>query len=209
MFSIPLPDVPLPAGGGAKIARIPHRPVRAAFSDSLRSIPAASAVLAAPGPHSATFFDSPRSVPAASAVLAAPGPFWQSPRPFCQPPHRIWQPFPTAPGPHLGSRRCFGSPGPHLAARLDRFVSRRTAFGSRWQALAGSARRNNPQDNTSKSAPSRCAAPIGAQRQSARRPCPWRPAGRRGSCRRPWRRRAGRHRRPASNGPLRGPRHRH
>ena len=171
MFSIPLPDVPLPAGGGAKIARIPHRPVRAAFSDSLRSIPAASAVLAAPGPHSAAFFDSPRSVPAASAVLAAPG--------------------------------------PHLAARLDRFVSRRTAFGSRWQALAGSARRNNPQDNTSKSAPSRCAAPIGAQRQSARRPCPWRPAGRRGSCRRPWRRRAGRHRRPASNGPLRGPRHRH
>lgn len=134
-------------------------------------IPAASAVLAAPGPHSAAFSDSPRSVPAASAVLAAPG--------------------------------------PHLAARLDRFVSRRTAFGSRWQALAGSARRNNPQDNTSKSAPSRCAAPIGAQRQSARRPCPWRPAGRRGSCRRPWRRRAGRHRRPASNGPLRGPRHRH
>ncbi len=171
MFSIPLPDVPLPAGGGAKITRIPHRPVRAAFSDSLRSIPAASAVLAAPGPHSAAFFDSPRSVPAASAVLAAPG--------------------------------------PHLAARLDRFVSRRTAFGSRWQALAGSARRNNPQDNTSKSAPSRCAAPIGAQRQSARRPCQWRPAGRRGSCRRPWRRRAGRHRRPASNGPLRGPRHRH
>ena len=183
MFSIPLPDVPLPAGGGAKIARIPHRPVRAAFSDSLRSIPAASAVLAAPGPHSAAFFDSPRSVPAASAVLAAPGPFRQ-PQLFWQPPVR------------------FGS-------RLDRFVSRRTAFGSRWQALAGSARRNNPQDNTSKSAPSRCAAPIGAQRQSARRPCPWRPAGRRGSCRRPWRRRAGRHRRPASNGPLRGPRHRH
>ena len=194
MFSIPLPDVPLPAGGGAKITRIPHRPVRAAFSDnlrshsgglscfgspgphlaaffdSLRSIPAASAVLAAPGPHSAAFFDSPRSVPAASAVLAAPVRF---------------------------------------GSRLDRFVSRRTAFGSRWQALAGSARRNNPQDNTSKSAPSRCAAPIGAQRQSARRPCPWRPAGRRGSCRRPWRRRAGRHRRPASNGPLRGPRHRH
>ena len=110
---------------------------------------------------------------------------------------------------HSGGLSCFGSPGPHLAARLDRFVSRRTAFGSRWQALAGSARRNNPQDNTSKSAPSRCAAPIGAQRQSARRPCPWRPAGRRGSCRRPWRRRAGRHRRPASNGPLRGPRHRH
>ena len=159
MFSIPLPDVPLPAGGGAKIARIPHRPVRAAFSDSLRSIPAASAVLAAPGP-------------------------FRQPQLFWQPPVR------------------FGS-------RLDRFVSRRTAFGSRWQALAGSARRNNPQDNTSKSAPSRCAAPIGAQRQSARRPCPWRPAGRRGSCRRPWRRRAGRHRRPASNGPLRGPRHRH
>ncbi len=141
------------------------------FPTASAPIPAASAVLAAPGPHSAAFFDSPRSVPAASAVLAAPG--------------------------------------PHLAARLDRFVSRRTAFGSRWQALAGSARRNNPQDNTSKSAPSRCAAPIGAQRQSARRPCPWRPAGRRGSCRRPWRRRAGRHRRPASNGPLRGPRHRH
>ncbi len=196
MFSIPLPDVPLPAGGGAKITRIPHRPVRAAFSDSLRS-------------HSGGL-----------SCFGSPGPFRK--------------PFPTAPGPHLGSRRCFGSPGPHLAARLDRFVSprpafgrlfrqpparfgsrldrfvsRRTAFGSRWQALAGSARRNNPQDNTSKSAPSRCAAPIGAQRQSARRPCPWRPAGRRGSCRRPWRRRAGRHRRPASNGPLRGPRRRH
>ena len=159
MFSIPLPDVPLPAGGGAKITRIPHRPVRAAFSDSLRS-------------HSGGL-----------SCFGSPGPFRQ-PQLFWQPPVR------------------FGS-------RLDRFVSRRTAFGSRWQALAGSARRNNPQDNTSKSAPSRCAAPIGAQRQSARRPCPWRPAGRRGSCRRPWRRRAGRHRRPASNGPLRGPRHRH
>lgn len=144
-------------------------------------------------------------IPAASAVLAAPvrfGSLFRQPRPafgrlFRQPPL------------HSGSLSCFGSPRPVLAARLDRFVSRRTAFGSRWQALAGSARRNNPQDNTSKSAPSRCAAPIGAQRQSARRPCPWRPAGRRGSCRRPWRRRAGRHRRPASNGPLRGPRHRH
>lgn len=181
MFSIPLPDVPLPAGGGAKIARIPHRPVRAAFSDSLRPIPAASAVLAAPV-RFGSLFRQPR--PAFGRL-------------FRQPPV------------HSGSLSCFGSPGPHLAARLDRFVSRRTAFGSRWQALAGSARRNNPQDNTSKSAPSRCAAPIGAQRQSARRPCPWRPAGRRGSCRRPWRRRAGRHRRPASNGPLRGPRHRH
>ena len=184
MFSIPLPDVPLPAGGGAKITRIPHRPVRAAFSDSLRPIPAAS------------------------AVLAAPGPFWQSPRPFCQPPHRIWPPFSTAPGP-FRQPQLFWQPPVRFGSRLDRFVSRRTAFGSRWQALAGSARRNNPQDNTSKSAPSRCAAPIGAQRQSARRPCPWRPAGRRGSCRRPWRRRAGRHRRPASNGPLRGPRRRH
>lgn len=170
MFSIPLPDVPLPAGGGAKITRIPHRPVRAAFSDSLRPIPAASAVLAAPA--------------------------------------RIWPPFSTAPGP-FRQPQLFWQPPVRFGSRLDRFVSRRTAFGSRWQALAGSARRNNPQDNTSKSAPSRCAAPIGAQRQSARRPCPWRPAGRRGSCRRPWRRRAGRHRRPASNGPLRGPRHRH
>lgn len=170
MFSIPLPDVPLPAGGGAKIARIPHRPVRATFSDSLRSIPAASAVLAAPA--------------------------------------RIWPPFSTASAP-FRQPQLFWQPPARFGSRLDRFVSRRTAFGSRWQALAGSARRNNPQDNTSKSAPSRCAAPIGAQRQSARRPCPWRPAGRRGSCRRPWRRRAGRHRRPASNGPLRGPRHRH
>ena len=170
MFSIPLPDVPLPAGGGAKIARIPHRPVRAAFSDGLCAIPAASAVLAAPA--------------------------------------RIWPPFSTAPGP-FRQPQLFWQPPVRFGSRLDRFVSRRTAFGSRWQALAGSARRNNPQDNTSKSAPSRCAAPIGAQRQSARRPCPWRPAGRRGSCRRPWRRRAGRHRRPASNGPLRGPRHRH
>lgn len=171
MFSIPLPDVPLPAGGGAKIARIPHRSVRAAFSDSLRS-------------HSGSrrCFGSPRS---AFGRL-----FRQPPLPFRQP-QLFWQP-PVR----------FGSPP-------DRFVSRRTAFGSRWQALAGSARRNNPQDNTSKSAPSRCAAPIGAQRQSARRPCPWRPATPRGSCRRPWRRRAGRHRRPASNGQLRGPRHRH
>lgn len=177
MFSIPLPDVPLPAGGGAKITRIPHRPVRAAFSDSLRPIPAASAVLAAPARIRPPF-------------STAPGPFRQ-PQLFWQPPVR------------------FGSRLDRFGSRLDRFVSRRTAFGSRWQALAGSARRNNPQDNTSKSAPSRCAAPIGAQRQSARRPCPWRPAGRRGSCRRPWRRRAGRHRRPASNGPLRGPRHRH
>lgn len=170
MFSIPLPDVPLPAGGGAKIARIPHRPVRAAF------------------------FDSPRSVLAAVAVSTAPA--------------RIRPPFPTASAP-FRQPQLFWLPRSVLSARLNRFGSRRTAFGSRWQALAGSARRNNPQDNTSKSAPSRCAAPIGAQRQSARRPCPWRPAGRRGSCRRPWRRRAGRHRRPASNGPLRGPRHRH
>ena len=141
-------------------------------------------------------FWQPRSVLAvASTVLSAAAPhlaaFFDSPRSTFGKPSLFWQP-PVR----------FGS-------RLDRFVSRRTAFGSRWQALAGSARRNNPQDNTSKSAPSRCAAPIGAQRQSARRPCPWRPAGRRGSCRRPWRRRAGRHRRPASNGPLRGPRHRH
>lgn len=181
MFSIPLPDVPLPAGGGAKIARIPHRPVRAAFSDSLRS-------------HSGGL-----------SCFGSPGPFWQ---PFSTAPARIWQPFSTAPGP-FRQPQLFWQPPVRFGSRLDRFVSRRTAFGSRWQALADSARRNNPQDNTSKSAPSRCAAPIGAQRQSARRPCPWRPAGRRGSCRRPWRRRAGRHRRPASNGPLRGPRHRH
>ena len=148
-------------------------------------------------------FWQPRSVLA--AFFDSPGPFWQ---PFSTAPARIRPPFSTAPGP-FRQPQLFWQPPVRFGSRLDRFVSRRTAFGSRWQALAGSARRNNPQDNTSKSAPSRCAAPIGAQRQSARRPCPWRPAGRRGSCRRPWRRRAGRHRRPASNGPLRGPRHRH
>ena len=142
-----------------------------------------------------------RPFPTASAPFRQPQLFWQ-------PPARIRPPFSTAPGP-FRQPQLFWQPPVRFGSRLDRFVSCRTAFGSRWQALAGSARRNNPQDNTSKSAPSRCAAPIGAQRQSARRPCPWRPAGRRGSCRRPWRRRAGRHRRPASNGPLRGPRHRH
>ena len=153
-----------------------------------------------------------RPFPTASGPFRRPQLFWQ--------PRSVLAAFFDSPGPHSAAffdsprsvpaaSAVLAAPGPHLAARLDRFVSRRTAFGSRWQALAGSARRNNPQDNTSKSAPSRCAAPIGAQRQSARRPCPWRPAGRRGSCRRPWRRRAGRHRRPASNGPLRGPRHRH
>ena len=194
MFSIPLPDVPLPAGGGAKITRIPHRPVRAAFSDSLRSHSGGFSCFGSPGPFWQPF-------PTASGPFRQPQLFWQ-------PPARIRPPFSTAPGP-FRQPQLFWQPPVRFGSRLDRFVSRRTAFGSRWQALAGSARRNNPQDNTSKSAPSRCAAPIGAQRQSARRPCPWRPAGRRGSCRRPWRRRAGRHRRPASNGPLRGPRHRH
>ena len=192
MFSIPLPDVPLPAGGGAKIARIPHRPVRAAFSDSLRSHSGGLSCFGSPGPFRKPF-------------PTAPARIWP---PFSTAPARIWPPFPTASAP-FRQPQLFWQPPARFGSRLDRFVSRRTAFGSRWQALAGSARRNNPQDNTSKSAPSRCAAPIGAQRQSARRPCPWRPAGRRGSCRRPWRRRAGRHRRPASNGPLRGPRHRH
>lgn len=181
MFSIPLPDVPLPAGGGAKITRIPHRPVWAAFSSS-------------PGPHSAAFFGSPRSVLSAVAVSTAPA--------------RIRPPLSTASGPHLATVAVLAAP--------VRFVSPPRPFWQPphriWQSVAGFGRLRTAEQSAGQYVKKRAVplrGPIGAQRQSARRPCPWRPAGRRGSCRRPWRRRAGRHRRPASNGPLRGPRHRH
>lgn len=182
MFSIPLPDVPLPAGGGGE-----NRP------DS------------AP-PRFGSLFRQP------------PLPFRQ-PQLFWQPPVRIWQPFSTAPA-------RIRQPSSTTSAPLRQpqlFWQPPVRFGSPprpfwqpphriWQSVAGFGRLRTAEQSAGQYVKKRAVplrGPIGAQRQSARRPCPWRPAGRRGSCRRPWRRRAGRHRRPASNGPLRGPRHRH